>query len=76
MDLSVKDHHTNRPWVKKCNGVGDALYVAKLMWPYAQVKLHKIEQIIDHYEPKAQELGDNVIDLETEREYRKQWPFK
>ena len=53
-------------------GFRDALYVAKLMWPYAQVKLHKIEQIIDHYEPRAQELGDNVVDLDTEREYRKQ----
>ena len=31
---------------------------------------------INHYEPGAQELGDNIIDLETEREYRKQWPFK
>ena len=30
----------------------DALYVAKLIWPYAQVKLHKIEQIIDHYDTK------------------------
>ena len=45
----------------------DALYVAKIMWPYAKTKLHKIEQIIDHYEPRAQELGDNVVDLETER---------
>ena len=42
----------------------DALYVAKIIWPYAQVKLHKLEQIIDHYEPRAQELGDNVVDLE------------
>ena len=57
-------------------GYRDALYVAKLLWPHAKVKLHKIEQIIDHYEPRAQELGDNVVDLETEREYRKQWPFK
>ena len=54
----------------------DALYVAKILWPYAKIKLHKIEQIIDHYEPRARELGDNIIDLETEREYRKQWPFK
>ena len=54
----------------------DALYVTKLLWPYAIVKLHKLEQIIDHYEPRAQELGDNVIDLDTEREYRKLWPFK
>ena len=57
-------------------GFRDALQVAKLLWPYAIVKLHKLESIIDHYEPRAQELGDNVIDLETEREYRKQWPFK
>ena len=51
-------------------GYRDALSVAKLMWPYAQVKLHKIEQIIDHYEPQAQELGDNIVDLATEREIR------
>ena len=62
-------------WRWRCS-FRDALYVCKLLWPYAQVKLHKIEQIIDHYEPRAQELGDNIIDLETEREYRKQWPFK
>tara|TARA_Y100001951_G_scaffold82699_1_gene71250 strand:- start:997 stop:1419 length:423 start_codon:yes stop_codon:yes gene_type:complete len=49
----------------------DALYVAKILWPYVQVKLHKIEQIIDHYEPRAQELGDNVVDLALEREIRK-----
>ena len=52
----------------------DALYVAKILWPYSQVKLHKIEQIIDHYEPRAQELGDNVVDLETERIIRRVWP--
>ena len=52
----------------------DALYVAKIIWPYAQVKLHKIEQIIDHYEPDIQELGDNVVDLETERHIRRVWP--
>jgi len=51
-------------------GFRDALYVAKLLWPYAIVKLHKLEQIIDHYEPRAQELGDNVVDLETERQIR------
>ena len=51
----------------------DALYVAKILWPFSQVKLHKIEQIIDHYEPRAQELGDNVVDLETERIIRRVW---
>ena len=62
-------------WRWRCT-IRDALYVCKLLWPYTQVKLHKIEQIINHYEPRAQELGDNIVDLETEREYRKQWPFK
>ena len=51
-------------------GYRDALSVAKILWPYAQVKLHKLEQIIDHYEPQAQELGDNIVDLATEREIR------
>ena len=45
----------------------DALHVCKLFWPYATVKLHKIEQIIDHYEPDIQELGDNVVELDTYR---------
>ena len=71
---SIKAHWKDR-WVYSVR-FREALYVCKLIWPYAQVKLHKIEQIIDHYEPRAQELGDNIIDLETEREYRKQWPFK
>ena len=51
-----------------------ALYVCKLLWPYAIVKLHKLEQIIDHYEPDLQGLGDNVVDLEKERFIRTQWP--
>ena len=52
-------------------GYRDALHVCKLLWPYAIVKLHKIEQIIDHYEPDIQELGDNVVDLALERENRR-----
>ena len=55
-------------------GYRDALHVCKLLWPYAQVKLHKIEQIIDHYEPRAQDLGDNVVDLENERIIRRVYP--
>jgi len=43
-------------------GYRDALYVAKLLWPYAKVKLHKIEQIIDHYEPEYND--HNVVSLE------------
>ena len=62
--------HYKRQW-RWCCGYRDALQFAKLIWPYTQVKLHKIEQIIDHYEPRAQELGDNVVDLETERQIRR-----
>ena len=49
----------------------DALYVAKILWPHAKTKLHKIEQIIDHYEPDIQELNDNIISLALERERKK-----
>ena len=52
----------------------DALKVCKELWPFAQTKLHKIEQVIDHYEPDIQDLGDNVVDLEKERIIRRVWP--
>ena len=61
-------------WWRWACGHRAALKFAKLMWPYTQVQLHKLEQIIDHYEPRAQELGDNVIDLETERTIRRVFP--
>jgi len=35
-------------WVWKCV-FRDSLQFAKLIWPHVQVKLHKIEQILDHY---------------------------
>ena len=57
-------------WRWRCS-YRDALEFAKLLWPYAQVKLHPLEQIIDHYEPDIQGLGDNIIDLEGERHKRK-----
>ena len=44
----------------------DALHVAIAIWPYVKTKLHKIEQIIDHYEGHDG-LPKNVVDLE---EYR------
>ena len=43
----------------------EAYQVAKLMWPFAQVKLHKLEQIIDHYEPEYS--APNVVSLENYR---------
>ena len=51
-------------WRWRC-GYRDALEFAKLMWPYAQVKLHPLEQIIDHYEPEFSD--DNVVSLEDYR---------
>jgi len=47
-----------------------ALQVCKLFWPHSIVKLQNIEKIIDHYEPDLQGLGDNLVDLELEREKR------
>ena len=59
-----------KTWRWRCS-YRDALTFVKIIWPFIQIKLHKVEQIIDHYEPRAQELGDNVVDLETEREFRR-----
>ena len=57
-------------WRWRCT-FRDTLFVCKLIWPYVQVKLHKVEQVIDHYEPYAKNLGENVVDLELEREIRR-----
>ena len=66
---SSEGKERKKTWVWSCSN-REALKFAKLMWPYAIVKLHPLEKIIDHYEPQAQELGDNVVDLETERQMR------
>ena len=55
-----------KQWRWQCS-YRDALYVCKLLWPHTTVKLHKIEQIIDHYEPDIQELGDNIVELDKYR---------
>ena len=39
-----------------------ALKVSKELWPIAQTKLHKIEQIIDYYEPEYSD--HNVVNFE------------
>jgi len=51
-------------WRWRC-GYRDALVFAKLLWPYAQVKLHKLEMIIDHYDPEYD--TKNVVALEDYR---------
>ena len=67
--------YNNKPKYKKqwrwACGYRDALLFAKIVWPYTQVKLHKLEKIIDHYEPNLQHIGDNVVHLCLERELRR-----
>ena len=54
-------------WRWRCT-FRDALKFAKLMWPYAQVKMHKLEMIIDHYEDNIPPNAKNVVILD---EFRK-----
>ena len=53
--------HWKKQWRWRCS-FREALYVAKLLWPHAQTKLHKLEQIIDHYgtEDKARPSADII----------------
>ena len=59
-----------KQWCWQCVN-RDCFFIARLLWPNVVVKLHKIEQIIDHYEPDIQDLDDNVVDINLEREKRK-----
>jgi len=43
----------------------DALQVALAIWPYVKTKLHKVEQIIDHYDNYDGTSRGNVVDLEA-----------
>ena len=56
-------------WRWRCT-FRECLEVCKKLWPYATVKLNEIERVINHYEPDLQGLGDNLVDLELEREKR------
>ena len=53
-------------WRWRCT-FRDAYHVCKLLWPYTHVKLHKIEQVIDHYSPITFE--GNVVSLSDYRNY-------
>ena len=70
LSLNVKNKspsskpHWKDQWCWRCSH-RDAYGVAKLIWPFAQVKLHKLEQIIDHYEPEYKD--PNVVSLEAYR---------
>ena len=53
-------------WRWRCT-FRDCYQVCRLLWPYAQVKLHKIEQVIDHYSPEYV-FDQNVVSLQQYRE--------
>jgi len=52
-------------WRWRCT-FRDTLFVCKLIWPYVQVKLHKVEQVIDHYDANKPDRK-NVVDFDTYR---------
>ena len=60
---SVKKHWKDR-WVYTLR-FRQAYQVCCLIWPYAHIKLDKIQQIIDHYNPKI--FNDKVVDLDMYR---------
>ena len=71
---SLNERKAHKSWLGKktqwrwCCSYRDAYSFAKIVWPHAQVKLHKIEQIIDHYTPEDQShKGKNVVNLEDYR---------
>ena len=49
----------------------ECLTICLGVWPHIKNKLHKVEQVIDHYEPYAKNLGDNVVDFKLEKEMRR-----
>ena len=49
----------------------DCLEICIAVWPHIKNKLHKIEQVIDHYERYDGVDRDNVVDLENYRLTRK-----
>ena len=64
LNKTVKKYKTQWRW--RCT-FREAYYVCRLIWPYVQVKLHKVEQLIDHYSPDHVFEG-NVVSLQQYRE--------
>tara|TARA_R100001015_G_C4545111_1_gene108252 strand:- start:175 stop:582 length:408 start_codon:yes stop_codon:yes gene_type:complete len=60
---SVKAHWKDR-WTYTVR-FRQAYYLSCLIWPYAHVKLDKIQKIIDHYDGKI--FDGKVIDLDSYR---------
>ena len=44
----------------------DAYKVCRLIWPWSKTKLHKVEQVIDHYDPHI--MDGNVVSLSQYRQ--------
>ena len=65
-ELREKKIMGKKHWRWSCRNQ-DCLFVAKELWAHTIIKLHKIEQIIDHYEPEIQDLDDNVVELDKFR---------
>ena len=49
-------------WRWRCQ-YREAYYVARLLWPYAHVKLDKIQKIIDHYSSHLEIMNGKVVSL-------------
>ena len=52
-----------KQWRWRCQ-YRDAYFVARLLWPYAHVKLNKIQKIIDHYSSKLEVMNGKVVSLD------------
>ena len=63
LNKSGKPYKTQWRW--RCT-FRDTLLVCKLIWPYVQVKLQKVEKVIDHYDANKPDRK-NVVDLDTYR---------
>ena len=56
-------------WRWRCH-FRDAFYVCCALFPYAHVKLDKIQKIIDHYsDRKLKVLNDKVVSLDEYKQY-------
>ena len=67
---NTRPKHYKRQW-RWCCGYQDALVFAKIIWPYVQVKVHAIENIIDHYDAIKPDRK-NVIDLNTYKQTKRE----
>ena len=67
MERPPRKPHYKKQWRWRCS-FREALYVAKLLWPHAQTKLHKLEQIIDHYDTQDEaKPSADIIYLKDKR---------